>query len=465
MLILVAVSINVLINSNILGTAKTATKKWDNEAGKEGHIEDYVTVGNETLNDYLANLQNNSGNGGGTNTGSIEPGQRAKNGNKSYKNVTIPEGFTVSGIAEESNSIEDGIVIYDIPSNVDTSAENFWTATTTVGIATDVPTVQTLYNQYVWVPVEKATITKAEIEEEIRKTNQGEYTAEEYEAAAQSLATSLTTGANPIYPMAIECEDGNYRGLLYDFGAGKGAPVTVTLKQFSTTDDYTAVTYYREPAYLTDSTCADANLIYNTIGITQNSLQTEYNNIVRSVAENGGFFVARYELTKDGSEYGSKRGKTVANADPSSANMWYGLYSACQTLDNGHTDKVTSTMIYGSQWDQIMIWMKEVKNTNNTNNYYIADSSYMGNYSSSSGGTGSKQVSGYSNNYSVKKVFDLGGNLYDWTTEANLTSCRVLRGYHYYDNGSNYPASRRSINVPNSTFNVYSARPTLYVNL
>ena len=397
----------------------------------------------------------------------------------------IPGGFRVSGIPDEQ-TIEDGLVIYeiDVPEkdkmvlkvttvisekqriteyvvnrkNID------WEATTEEAeTETAVPTAQTLYNQYVWVPVEKAVITKAEIEEEIRKTNEGEYIAEEYETAAQSLAASLTTASTPTYPMAIECEDGNYRGLLYDFSAGIGEPVTVTLKQFSTTDNYTAATstYYREPAYLTSY---DSNTSsYNTIGITQSSLQIEYNNIVRSVAENGGFFVARYELIKDGTEYGSKRGKTVASS--SSANMWYGLYSACQTLDNGHTDFVTSTMISGSQWDQIMIWMKEVKNTNTPDNYYVRDSSYMGNYNASSGMTGSKKVSGYSNNYSVKKIFDLGGNLYDWTTEAYFANSRVLRGNNYNSNGSNNPASNRLNDLPSVTYNSRSARPTLYVNL
>lgn len=101
-----------------------------------------------------------------------------------------------------------------------------------------------------------------------------------------------------------------------------------------------------------------------------------------------------------------------------------------------------SSMIYGSQWDQIMIWMKEVKNTENESKYYILYSSNMGNYNTSSEVTGSPQVSGYKNKYSVKQIFDLGGNLYDWTTEANGADNRVLRGYYYEANGSSYPAKR-----------------------
>ena len=124
-----------------------------------------------------------------------------------------------------------------------------------------------------------------------------------------------------------------------------------------------------------------------------------------------------------------------------------------------------SSMIYGSQWDQIMIWMKEVKNTEYNSKYYILDSSYMGNYSTPSGGTGKKQVSGYKNAYGVKQIFDLGGNLRDWTTEVCSTDGRVLRGDVYYNNGSYYPASHRDVSILEITDSYLSSRVALYVSL
>ena len=87
-------------------------------------------------------------------------------------------------------------------------------------------------------------------------------------------------------------------------------------------------------------------------------------------------------------------------------------------------------LIWGSQWDQIMIWMKDVKNTiNNKNgNYYITNAVGMGNYEVDNTGTTkpTKQVenTGY---FDVKNVFDLAGNVYDRTLEANDTNYRVLR--------------------------------------
>ena len=185
------------------------------------------------------------------------------------------------------------------------------------------------------------------------------------------------------------------------------------------------MTYYREPG----TTSYDRNSSYTSYGITQTRMQTEYNNMVTSVAKYGGFYVARFELTQetvtvDGTSklvFGSKRGQTVANASTSSANMWYGLNEACNGLYNKTTDKVQSQMISGAQWDQIMIWMRSVPNRTITGQYFINYSKDMGNYYDSTDYSNSNLISGRVDNFSVKKVFDLGGNLYEWTTEADDT--------------------------------------------
>lgn len=121
-----------------------------------------------------------------------------------------------------------------------------------------------------------------------------------------------------------------------------------------------------------------------------------------------------------------------------------------------------SSMIYGSEWVQIMIWMKEVKNTNDNTKYYILNSSYMGNYNISSGGTGAKQVTGYLEKYSVKKVFDLGGNLSDWTTEAAIDSLRLMCGGRYDNPGSaNAASGRRGLRTEINLLQPYGSSSTL----
>ena len=126
---------------------------------------------------------------------------------------------------------------------------------------------------------------------------------------------------------------------------------------------------------------------------------------------------------------------------------------------NQTVDKVQSLMITGAQYDQIMIWMRNVKNTSYDTKYYIKDSTGMGNC-----GQYSKKTSGSNDAYSVKKVFDLAGNLNEWTCEAYYESVRADRGGNCYNDGSTYPASDRYGNdSPNYYDGVYSSRSTLYI--
>ena len=100
-----------------------------------------------------------------------------------------------------------------------------------------------------------------------------------------------------------------------------------------------------------------------------------------------------------------------------------------------NSDEITSSMIWGSQWDQIMIWMKNVKNTVNTTNgqYYITNAVGMGNYGVADADdyddTSNPAATGC---YEVKNIYDLAGNVYDWTLEANDTVRRILRRKRIY---------------------------------
>ena len=82
-----------------------------------------------------------------------------------------------------------------------------------------------------------------------------------------------------------------------------------------------------------------------------------------------------------------------------------------------------SSMIWGSQWDQIMIWMKKEENEKK-NSYYVTNSLGMGNY-----GTNDDEQSGLANTgfFKVKNVFDLAGNVDDWSLESYGTDHRVFR--------------------------------------
>ena len=93
-----------------------------------------------------------SENPGGGQTGSVQPGKIVESTVKNNytdtdgDTATVPAGFVVSEIPEEQK-VSSGLVIYDIPEEELASVD--WTATNADGAYN----VQTLYNQFVWIPV------------------------------------------------------------------------------------------------------------------------------------------------------------------------------------------------------------------------------------------------------------------------------------------------------------------------
>ena len=90
---------------------------------------------------------------------------------------------------------------------------------------------------------------------------------------------------------------------------------------------------------------------------------TEYNSMKTSVETNNGFYVARFEASEGtGSKAESKPG-----VEPWRYIAWgnsmtdIGTDGAVAKSQNMYTDKntygVTSTLIYGAQWDAIMNWL------------------------------------------------------------------------------------------------------------
>ena len=175
--------------------------------------------------------------------------------------------------------------------------------------------------------------------------------------------------------------------------------------------------------------------------------ETEYNLMKQSVEEHEGFYVARYEAGKenvDGADIiVTKKGASVWNYIAWGDSMTsIGTEGAVAKAKGMYADKekytVTSTLIYGAQWDAIMAWIDPAyKTTTCDEDSFPRDSTGNGNYS------GSLEKCGSSDNYRVKNIYDLAGNVYEWTMEALSTNLRLGRGGGYNSSGSMDPASKR----------------------
>ena len=182
----------------------------------------------------------------------------------------------------------------------------------------------------------------------------------------------------------------------------------------------------------------------------------EYKAMIESVSKYGGFYIGRYELSGTVTEPTEKPGKTLTKTD------WYNLYNACRSSKLQASDKVKTQMIWGCQWDVTMNWLissgaktsdevnKDSSTWGNYNNYNAAN-----NYTEGTAGyeknAGSPQNTGSSENWKANNIYDLAGNVWEWTQEADGTSYRAGRGGCYNLHGSGYPASNRANNSPVSS--------------
>ena len=248
----------------------------------------------------------------------------------------------------------------------------------------------------------------------------------------------------------------NYRGVLYNWGADATG---------NTAYDWSAdSTSYREPANLSssyDSTSKNSSW-------TSTLYQEEYNKMVKSVSEYGGFYIGRYEMSINATSKNaeSKYGATSANASDTDTNQWYGLYNRAKTYapeknsDNTEnaSQKVVSSMIWGSQYDAMLKWMK--------GNKINATSSSPTDLSIGTTSKNTTRVTGGANNgQTVSKdklsnIYDLLGNSREWTQEAYGTDYRVYRGGRY-DTG--HAPSYRNYYGPTLTNSYGGSRLTLYI--
>lgn len=176
---------------------------------------------------------------------------------------------------------------------------------------------------------------------------------------------------------------------------------------------------------------------------------SEVEQMYKSVRINKGFYIARYEA---GETPSSKK-----NNVPKTNIKWVDAIKIAESFaKNQRYTSVQSTLCYGVQWDAIM---RNISKGTQKEQEYIKDSSGIGNYQ-----TGGKQTTG-NNNYQIKNIYDLAGNVKEWTMEQNGENGKIARGGSYQEQGDTNSVAVRSINNGGAESNDTGYRIALYLNI
>ncbi len=351
-----------------------------------------------------------------------------KNGEK----VPVPKGYVGSDIDGE-NTVQDGYVIYEKTSEEISSNQD-------VKITEDNKLqARKERNQYVWVPVSK-----------------------------EKLSTMY----------GID-ENGKYLGKQYAFSESYDNETGTSPNNWSESEGVMRInsaTSYREPDIV--SRC-DNPQYFRQYGVVAESteeylmnLEREYEVTLESIAKYGGFYIGRYET-------GGLSGEAVVrkmNEDIASQ-PWYVMYEKCKEL-RGANKNVTTSMIFGSQFDRVLMWL--IESGDKTKAQVITDSKEWGNYYNvtlqyDSNGDGnedstkkenisSKRIpAGSSEQTIANNIYDLAGNVHDWTIAACYTYYRVLRGGSYDSYSDGNSAIDLSGTYPDSSSISYGCRAALFI--
>ena len=325
---------------------------------------------------------------------------------------------------DQKNKIHDGgFVIYELTNS---ELETDPNGTSVIINDTNKDTAQSTRNQYVWVPV-------TNIEDLILKkiANNG----------------------------------------IMQFGQGYSFSNTSITKETSTGTDY-----YREPRLIENNNKTKRNLQrYSSIHKREdflNNMQEDFTRVLKSINKYKGFYIGRYETGDDHSHASMHQSfiapKIVRYNGNTDYVSWDNSYKAAKQLAGNKEKYVKTGMIYDTMWDYVLKWLNET-DTRSYKDIYL-DSGTWGNYYNNtktvtSGGTfiartGAIETITYNGETFVdfptasNNIFDIAGNVYEWTIGRYNSSYRELRGGDsvYSSYSSKNMASGRS-NYCNSSSN------------
>ena len=185
------------------------------------------------------------------------------------------------------------------------------------------------------------------------------------------------------------------------------------------------------------------------------ALNSELLEQLESVKKYGGFYISRYNISK------SLAGKpqSVKGVMPW-VNINFGdAKKIASTIEDN--EAVKSHLTFGAEYDSVLEWF--IKTEVKTLAEIAEDSTEWGNHWNTENSPRKVVKTGSREKWCANNIYDLAGNVDEWTQEQNESSYRVIRGGNYYYGGSYCPVAYRFYDNPFDDFSGTGFRATLYI--
>ena len=384
LLILVGVSLNLLIKGDLFGSAEKAV------TGTNAKVNEQQTRVDELmgeLDEVEREIEEQERQQEEAEKQKNLPGTRVTENTKYIrdgKTAWIPKGFTVSGIKSEQ-SIDNGLVIYDIPEGTTVD----WT---------NPDSVKTAYNQFVWIPVE---VKSTDTENSIASFYRSEWTANE------STGGERTNGLSTDYTEPDSTNDtADKTGI-----ANQIANLTKSIYKYG---GFYIGRY--EAGSETERTSSSG---VTTLGIKQDMYPynyVEWGDSESSIGTTGAVYLSNSLYNTN--EYG-------ATSMLCTGACWDSMLDFIKDLNHSVTNSTTWGNYKNSETFEITRGAYAVFNTSN---YTLGSFNNVGSKYSKMKDTSILLTTGATERNCSKNIYDVAGNCYEWTTESGSQGDRVGRG-------------------------------------
>ena len=383
LLILVGVSINLAIKGDLFGSAEKAVN------GTNAKVEEQQTAVDELmgeLDEVEKEIEEQQRQQEEAEKQKNLPGTRVTENTKYIRNgktAWIPKGFTVSGIKSEQ-SIDDGLVIYDIPEGTTPDWSN-------------PDSVKTKYNQFVWIPVE---VTASDTETSIEAFKRSAWTAN------AETGGERTTGLNTSFTEPNATND-------TDDKTGIAKQIANLTKSIYKHGGFYIGRY--EAGSKTPRTSSSG---VTEIGIKQDMypyIYVKWGDSMSSIGTTGAVYLSNSLYNTN--EYG-------ATSMLCTGACWDSMLDFIK--DSKHS--VTDSTKWGNYKNSETYKIYRGSLYNNSS-WSLADTT---NGTDVTKGTSILLTTGATERNCSKNIYDVAGNCFEWTTESHSSSGRVSRGRHLH---------------------------------